>query len=104
MARQQEGNRNDSLFWAANRALEAGLADLGELADAARSTGLEEREIARTLASARRTSRPSVAEPPLVGRTPELASRQRGAALPDHCTPGRAKTPETSPETEAEAT
>ncbi len=54
VARQQEGNRNDSLFWAANRALDAGLADLGELAEAARLTGLDEREIARTLASARR--------------------------------------------------
>ena len=103
VARQQEGNRNDGLFWAANRALEGGLADLGELAEAARSTGLEEREITRTLASARRASRPSAAEPPLAGRTPELAIRQRGAAIQGHGTPGRA-TPETSRETEAEAT
>jgi len=77
LARQHEGNRNDGLFWAANRALDAGLTDLGELADAARSTGLDEREIARTLASARRhTDRPFDAEPP-TSRTPEPASRQR---------------------------
>jgi Bifunctional DNA primase/polymerase, N-terminal len=37
MAHQHEGNRNDSLFWAANRALDAGLTDLDQLADAARS-------------------------------------------------------------------
>src|SRR5262249_30142074 len=51
LVRQHEGNRNDGLFWAANRALDAGLTDLGELADAARKTGLDEPEIARTLAS-----------------------------------------------------
>jgi hypothetical protein len=79
LARQHEGNRNDGLFWAANRALEAGLTDLGELADAARSTGLDEREIARTLASARRhADRPFDPEPP-DSRTPEPASRQREA-------------------------
>jgi hypothetical protein len=54
VARLPEGNRNDGLFWAANRALESGLTDLGELAEAARTTGLDEREITRTLASARR--------------------------------------------------
>jgi RecB family exonuclease len=79
VARQHEGNRNDGLYWAANRALEAGLTDLGELADAARRTGLEEREIARTLASAyRQVGRPSDAEPP-TGRPPRPASRQREA-------------------------
>jgi hypothetical protein len=77
MARQHEGNRNDSLFWAANRALEAGLTDLDELANAARSTGLDEREIARTLASARRRAdRPFDAEP-LTRTTPQPASPQR---------------------------
>jgi len=54
VARLAEGNRNDGLFWAASRALESGLTDLGELAQAARKTGLDEREIARTLASAQR--------------------------------------------------
>jgi hypothetical protein len=76
MAHQQEGNRNDGLFWAANRVLDAGLTDLDELADAARSTGLEEREIARTLASARRQADRSVGAEPLTKRTPELARRE----------------------------
>jgi histidine kinase len=63
--RLREGNLNDGLFWAANRALGAGLTDLGELAEAARKTGLGEREIARTLASTqRRADRPFGAEPP----------------------------------------
>jgi len=50
-------NRNDGLFWAACRAAEAGDdAVLAGLADAARTTGLAEREIRRTIASARRTA------------------------------------------------
>ena len=56
-----EGNRNAGLFWAANRALDADhAADLSPLAAAARQAGLEEREIQRTLDSARKTgqSRP----------------------------------------------
>jgi hypothetical protein len=58
VSRQQEGNRNDGLFWAANRALEAGHDDrLDALADAARHAGLGDREIAATLDSARRTPR-----------------------------------------------
>ncbi len=57
VARQETGNRNAGLFWAANRALEADLdADLGPLADAARNTGLDDRAIAATLNSARRTT------------------------------------------------
>jgi Bifunctional DNA primase/polymerase, N-terminal len=64
VARLREGNRNDGLFWAANRALEAGQTDLDQLAEAARMTGLGEREIARTLASARcNTVCPFGAEP-----------------------------------------
>jgi hypothetical protein len=79
MAHQQEGNRNDGLFWAANRALDAGLTDLEELADAARRTGLDDREIARTLASAhRRADRPVDADP-LASKTGEPARRQREA-------------------------
>ena len=79
MAHQQEGNRNDGLFWAANRALETGLTDLDELADAARRTGLDEREIARTLASARRRAgRPPSVEPS-ARRTPKPAGQQREA-------------------------
>ena len=57
MAAQQEGNRNEGLFWAANRALEAGdTATLDGLARAARDAGLEEREIARTIRSAQQTA------------------------------------------------
>jgi Bifunctional DNA primase/polymerase, N-terminal len=56
LARQQEGNRNQALFWAANRALTADpAADLSPLADAARHTGLGDQEVTRTLDSARRT-------------------------------------------------
>jgi hypothetical protein len=54
-------NRNDGLFWAACRAAEAGdAAVLAELAAAARSTGLTEREIAATIASARRAATPLI--------------------------------------------
>ncbi|HEY7142929.1 MAG TPA: bifunctional DNA primase/polymerase [Streptosporangiaceae bacterium] len=52
-----EGNRNDGLFWAACRAVEASdEAVLAELADAAASAGLSDREIAATISSARRTA------------------------------------------------
>ena len=89
VARLPEGNRNDGLFWVANRALEAGLTDLGELAEAARSTGLEEREIARTLTSARRRAdRPFGAEP-AASRTAESADRLQKTGAPDHGTPDR---------------
>ncbi len=53
LAEQQEGNRNAGLFWAANRAIEAGdTATLSKLATAARETGLDDREIDRTIRSA----------------------------------------------------
>ena len=56
VASQPEGNRNAGLFWAANRALDTGrAADLSPLAVAARQAGLGDKEIARTLDSARRT-------------------------------------------------
>jgi hypothetical protein len=56
VASQPQGNRNAGLFWAANRALEADVAaDLSPLAVAARQAGLAEKEITRTLDSARRT-------------------------------------------------
>ena len=58
VASQAEGNRNAGLFWAANRALEADpAADLSPLAAAARQAGLGEREITRTLDSARNGGR-----------------------------------------------
>ena len=57
LAAQAEGNRNEGLFWAANRAVEAGDTEtLGKLADAARSAGLDDREIDRTIRSAQQTS------------------------------------------------
>jgi hypothetical protein len=58
VASQAEGNRNAGLFWAANRALDADpAADLSPLAAAARQAGLGEREITRTLESARHGGR-----------------------------------------------
>lgn len=65
-----EGNRNSGLFWAACRAVEAGEHDvLDDLATAAVKTGLSEREITRTIGSARRTAQP------VAQREPE---RERG--------------------------
>jgi hypothetical protein len=58
VASQAEGNRNACLFWAANRALDGDpAADLSPLAAAARRAGLEDKEITRTLDSARGTGR-----------------------------------------------
>ncbi|MGP0028497.1 MAG: bifunctional DNA primase/polymerase [Streptosporangiaceae bacterium] len=54
VAAQQEGNRNDGLFWAACRAVEAGHDDLGDLVTAAVAAGLAEAEAVRTIASAAR--------------------------------------------------
>ena len=64
VASQAEGNRNAGLYWAANRALDADpAADLGPLAAAARQAGLGEREITRTLDSARKGGRTRTAYP-----------------------------------------
>jgi len=74
LAAQREGNRNNGLFWAANRALEADpAADLSPLAAAARQAGLDDPEITKTLDSARRTTqaRPRLESP---DRQPEGAS------------------------------
>ncbi len=58
VASQGQGNRNAGLFWAANRALDGDpAADLSPLAAAARRAGLGEREITRTLDSARKGGR-----------------------------------------------
>jgi Bifunctional DNA primase/polymerase, N-terminal len=77
VARQAEGNRNEGLFWAANRALDADrAADLSPLAAAARQAGLEDREISRTLDSARKTSQISQALP--AERTAEVSGRTVG--------------------------
>ena len=72
VAAQREGNRNNGLFWAANRALETDrAADLSPLAAAARQAGLTEPEITRTLESARRATQ---AHPEPRGREAEGAS------------------------------
>jgi hypothetical protein len=103
VTRLPEGNRNDGLFWAANRALEAGLTDLGELAEAARLAGLDDREIARTIASARRRNdHPFDPEPP-AGRTAEPVGRPRDAEASSHDAPGRAAPRLRVREPEAEA-
>ncbi len=69
VASQPEGNRNDGLFWAASRAAEAGdTAALEAIGRAARSAGLDEREITRTIRSAQRGA----------GRLP-FADREREA-------------------------
>jgi Bifunctional DNA primase/polymerase, N-terminal len=58
VGQQQEGNRNDGLFWAACRAAEAGdETALADMAAAARSTRLPDREITATIRSAQRTAR-----------------------------------------------
>ena len=57
LASQQEGNRNEGLFWAANRAAEAGDTEtLGKLAQTAKGLGLDDREIDRTIRSAQQGS------------------------------------------------
>ena len=60
-ASRPEGTCNESLFRAANRAIEAGdAAALNAIARAARAAGLDEREVARTIRSAQRgAERPS---------------------------------------------
>jgi Bifunctional DNA primase/polymerase, N-terminal len=65
VARLPEGNRNAGLFWAACRAAESGSpAALDALAEAAQTAGLPAQEIARTIASARRsTGREPVTRP-----------------------------------------
>ena len=52
--RQREGNRNNVLYWAANRALERGVADLEPLVRAAVAAGLPVHEAQRTVDSAAR--------------------------------------------------
>jgi Bifunctional DNA primase/polymerase, N-terminal len=57
VARLPEGNRNAGLFWAACRAAETGHPEaLDVLAEAARTAGLLEGEVAATIASARRST------------------------------------------------
>ena len=72
VAAQPEGNRNNGLYWAANRVLETSqAADLSPLAAAARQAGLTDQEITRTLESARRATH---SHPEPRGREAEGAS------------------------------
>lgn len=76
LAGQPEGNRNRALFWAACRQAEAGVAEADirqALGPAAARSGLDEREITATLASAHRIAarRHTGDEPaPASGRSP----------------------------------
>jgi hypothetical protein len=85
VARQQEGNRNAGLYWAANRALDTSqAADLSPLAAAARDAGLDDREIGRTLDSARKTRDARPLQPghqaPTASRSAQTAEHQAEAA------------------------
>jgi len=55
VARQVEGNRDNALFWATCRAVEAGATDLERLVEAAIKIGLPERQARRTVRSAQDT-------------------------------------------------
>lgn len=74
VAGQPEGNRNHGLFWAANRAVEAGdTATLDSLASAARAAGLDEREIGRTIASAQQTAARQAGPRPFEHQAPQAS-------------------------------
>ena len=74
VARQEPGNRNAGLYWAACRLLDHDpAAGLGPLAAAARHARLSEREIAATLRSARTTSRQPARPSPSRDPEPEAA-------------------------------
>ena len=73
VASRPEGARNQGLFWAACRMVEAGHnfdASLAVLGEAARSAGLTEREAETTIRSAYRTTSPSVQRTPSAGTAP----------------------------------
>ena len=77
VAKQEHGNRNDGLFWAACRAHEAGLLDdpaaMDELVAAALRSGLRggEPEARRTIASAQQQREPWRRPDPTPARLPE---------------------------------
>ena len=74
VASQPEGNRNHGLFWASCRAAEAGdTATLDSLANAARSAGLDEREIGRTITSAQQTAGTSGGAAPFEHPAPQAS-------------------------------
>ena len=65
--KQREGNRNNVLYWAANRALDQGGTDLEPLVAAAVAAGLPENEAQRTVDSAVRRNRSTAAPSPRHG-------------------------------------
>lgn len=73
VASRPEGARNQGLFWAACRMVEAGHnfdASLAVLGSAARAAGLTEREAETTIRSAYRTTSPSIQRTPAAGTAP----------------------------------
>lgn len=54
--KQKEGNRNNGLHWAVNRALESGFTDLQPLVDAALEIGLDKEEVTATVNSVTRSA------------------------------------------------
>lgn len=74
VGRQVEGNRDNALFWAACRAVEAGATDLDPLVQAAVTAGLPERQARRTVRSAEETiargSRPANRAPTAMPNPP----------------------------------
>ena len=83
-------NRNEALFWASCRVVEAGDTDaLSQLADAARATGLDDREIGRTIASAQqaagraagRSFEHPAARVPSAAAQPDLQAEAEAGAL-----------------------
>ena len=88
VASQPEGNRNAGLFWAANRAVEAGdTATLDGLARAARDAGLDAREIDRTIRSAQQTATRGAGRP--FEHRRGQAGAARAAGQRSHATPAR---------------
>lgn len=84
VARQPEGNRDNALFWAACRAIEAGARELDPLVDAALETGLPERQARRTIRSAQETIARGLVLP---------APCPQPSSLPPRTQPRRAKPP-----------
>ncbi len=81
VARQSEGNRDNALFWAACRAVEAGATDLSRLVDAAISTGLPERQARRTIRSAQDTVAQGGTYSTPLAHTSTLPPRQPAAPI-----------------------
>lgn len=80
----QPGNRNNALYWAANRAIDNGSADLGPLVAAAMAAGLDHHDAQRTVTSAQHQR----ARTPHQHRTTSTAGRRASPpAAPQQHTP-----------------